>query len=165
VTIQAHDGVIRVVRLLVEVKHWLHLTDKRGALLGRNHPLLRAMKRLEFVFFSSRATIVVEMCATTSNSTSRSASRRSCQRDCSLGGLYFESCNIPSATPAFQLDYLNMTLPLNAESASFLNKFKLTLTEAETEVALARQELLTAALNTAEFAGMVRATFPSLPQR
>lgn len=60
---------------------------------------------------------------------------------------------------------LDMTFPLNAESASFLNKFKLTLAEAEAEVALARQELLTAALDTAEFAGMVRANFPTLPRR
>jgi len=58
---------------------------------------------------------------------------------------------------------LDMSLPLNQESASFLRKFNLTLAQAKKEVALAHQELPTAALNAAEFAGMVRANFPHLP--
>lgn len=60
---------------------------------------------------------------------------------------------------------LDMSLPLNEESTGFLRKFKLTLAQAKKEVALARQELPAAALDAAEFAGMVRVhpNFRNLP--
>ncbi|MGI4735623.1 MAG: HNH endonuclease [Janthinobacterium lividum] len=60
---------------------------------------------------------------------------------------------------------LDMSLPLNAESAGFMRKFKLSLAEAKKQVALARVELPTFALDSAEFASMVRThpNFQHLP--
>ena len=77
---------MRIVGLLVEVKHLFHLADEGSAFRGWNHPLGRPEEGLGFVFFSSRATMVVEMCSTTSNSTRRSARTCGHQAGASSGG-------------------------------------------------------------------------------
>src|SRR4029077_19433869 len=77
--VQADQRPLLVVGPVVDLQHVLHRTDKLGVGLGRDAPLL-LQPRLEFVFFSTRRTVSVEILSTTSNSTSLSANSRNVQR-------------------------------------------------------------------------------------
>jgi uncharacterized protein (TIGR02646 family) len=65
---------------------------------------------------------------------------------------------------ARQIGDLRMTRPLNRAAAKFLRDFNFTFAEGVDEVAWARALWQEAAFDAAEFAGMMRANFPHLPQ-
>lgn len=60
---------------------------------------------------------------------------------------------------------LDMREPLQPAIAEFFAELRLSYSEAQETVATARRIWQAAALDSAEFAGMVRVTFPALPQR
>ena len=54
--IHADHRIERIIRLLVDIQHSLHLSDKIAALLWRDYPT-NLLPRLEFVFFNARRTV------------------------------------------------------------------------------------------------------------
>src|SRR5262249_1094019 len=81
--VKANDGVLRVVGFGVERQHGLHPGQKQRIDLRDTPGALQV--RLEFVFLSTVATWVPEMCSQYFNSTAFSASRSSFHRACPSG--------------------------------------------------------------------------------
>ena len=94
------NGSLGVVGPLIDVQDILHRGDKRGVLLGRNHPA-RSQVRPEFVFLSVRCTVRYEMLSMISRATSSSASSFSVHRLCPFGGsLQANAINRASLAPS-----------------------------------------------------------------
>src|SRR5947209_13299415 len=73
--VEAHERALRIVRSLIDFQDVFHGGDKRRVGVGRNHPLLLAM-RLENVFFSVRPIVLSLARSTMCSSTTFSSSRR-----------------------------------------------------------------------------------------
>ena len=77
--VHANDRKARIVRQAINGQHILHRRDKGRVPIGRDLPVF-AQVRLQFVFFSDRCTLIVEIASTIFSSTSLSASSRTVQR-------------------------------------------------------------------------------------
>src|SRR6266487_19632 len=73
--VEAHERALRIVRSLIDFQDVFHGGNKRRVVVGRNHPLLLAM-RLENVFFSVRPIVLSLARSTMCSSTTFSSSRR-----------------------------------------------------------------------------------------
>ena len=73
--VEAHERALRIVRSLIDFQDVFHGGDKRRVGVGRNHPLLLAV-RLENVFFSVRPIVLSLARSTICSSTTFSSSRR-----------------------------------------------------------------------------------------
>src|SRR6516164_8841158 len=89
--VEAHERALRIVRSLIDFQDVFHGGDKRRVGVGRNHPLLLAM-RLENVFFSVRPIVLSLARSTMCSSTTFSSSRCRLQRakPFGAGGLWLD---------------------------------------------------------------------------
>ena len=82
--IETHQREIRIARTLVDFQNVLHGGYERAILLGRDNPLLLAV-RLKFVFFKTRPIVLSLAASTILSSTTFSSNSRNVHRTCPAG--------------------------------------------------------------------------------
>src|SRR5438876_4181027 len=116
--VEAHERALRIVRSLIDFQDVFHGGDKRRVGVGRNHPLLLAM-RLENVFFSVRPIVLSLARSTMCSSTTFSSSRRRLHLAKPSGtGESVSAISLASAAPSKIRRRAEFELYLRANTAS-----------------------------------------------
>src|SRR5690242_1474446 len=89
--------MLRVIRSLIHTQDLLHAVDKLRTLLRGDDPLFDT-PGLDFIFFSTVATLVEEIWSTMPNSTTLSAINCNFQRLCPAGGSLQQIARIWAST-------------------------------------------------------------------